>query len=570
MQPRDFDRTSKWNQAMFSSAKVALSYLDDGKSISAAHLCLKIVQPVGKIIAHHATPKLGGGDIPATLKRSNTPVTSENICQPTLTIRLCKIEPERAVKQIGDIGRCIASEGQPIELKKFSGKGHFLFAHFLPQFNESSTRMRISLTLKGRGDRWFSQDPGSWAGNIHKTLSMANVELKKSGKFNTHQNAHIESFMPDFVKELNRGLEGVPLTHWKQAKASHILESDLFSNLDMSEISRKGWFDMIVRKFTNYRNQVYRKSPGHEMFSTAISSKRANPLLKFSSVLSGRELFAKTNSEFIDAATQQRVLDTGNKTHAAVYQTILKEKWDSLTGEQQSTWNAKAEEQASNIQQNQQEFAPTMTAALRDLCQGKLFGDAEMLLFYVFRQPDTGDLLAGTIHGHCTPNRQHFGGSPEDLDLNYGQPWSEFAEEAIPRPILINPSIPRNGDGQPVFPPVTLDHIPVADLRTLLCEYFDQCWAHHLMGRQMKPLPWAEIISAPRKHCDADERLLQIKLAHPQDLTTVEVITLTQVLLSTSVIDSPKPFRFLEVQEMVPVIPPPPAPPVPVSPSVGS
>jgi hypothetical protein len=88
------------------------------------------------------------------------------------------------------------------------------------------------------------------------------------------------------------------------------------------------------------------------MFSTAISSKRANPLLKFSSVLSGRELFAKTNSEFIDAATQQRVLDTGNKTHAAVYQTILKEKWDSLTGEQQSTWNAKAEEQASNIQQS--------------------------------------------------------------------------------------------------------------------------------------------------------------------------------------------------------------------------
>ncbi|KAJ6534867.1 hypothetical protein B0H19DRAFT_1080285 [Mycena capillaripes] len=373
------------------------------------------------------------------------------------------------------------------------------------------------------------------------------------GKFTTHQNAHIESFMPDFVKELDRGLEGVPLTHWKQAKASHILESDLFTDLDMSEISRKGWFDMIVRKFTNYRNQVYRKSPGHETFSTAISSKRANPLLKFSSVLSGRELFAKTNSEFIDAATQQRVLDTGNKTHAAVYQTILKEEWDSLTGEQQSTWNTKAEEQASNIQQNQQEFAPTMTAALRDLCQGKLFGDAEMLLFYAFRQPDTGDLLAGTL---------------EDLDLNYGQPWSEFAEEAIPRPIPINPSIPRNEDGQPVFPSVILDKIPVADLRNLLCEYFDQCWAHHLMGCQMKPLPWEEIISGPRKHCDADERLLQIKLAHPQDLTTVEVITLAQVLLSTSVIDSPKPFRFLEVQKTAPVVPTPPALPAPVSPSI--
>jgi hypothetical protein len=71
------------------------------------------------------------------------------------------------------------------------------------------------------------------------------------GKFNTHQNAHIESFMPDFVKELYRGLEGVPLTHWKQAKASHILESDLFSNLDMSEISRKGWFDVCSPIFNS-------------------------------------------------------------------------------------------------------------------------------------------------------------------------------------------------------------------------------------------------------------------------------------------------------------------------------
>ena len=45
---------------------------------------------------------------------------------------------------------------------------------------------------------------------------------------------------------------------------------------------------------------------------------------------------------------------------------------------------------------NQQEFSAYMTLALRDLCQGKVLGDAEMLLFYGFREPSTGDLSIGT------------------------------------------------------------------------------------------------------------------------------------------------------------------------------
>ena len=110
--------------------------------------------------------------------------------------------------------------------------------------------------------------------------------------------------------------------------------------------------EMIVRKFTNYRNQVYLKLPEHASLPTALSSKKGNPLLKFSSVLSGRQLFAQENSELLAAATKQRVLDTGHKSHAAVYQIILKERWDSLTCEQQSNWNDRAELEAGNIQQS--------------------------------------------------------------------------------------------------------------------------------------------------------------------------------------------------------------------------
>ncbi|KAJ6458759.1 hypothetical protein C8R45DRAFT_942595 [Mycena sanguinolenta] len=84
------------------------------------------------------------------------------------------------------------------------------------------------------------------------------------GQFNKLQSNHIESFFPEFVKEINKGTTGAALTHWKQAKASSILESASFEGLDFEKFSCKAWFEMIVRKFTNHRNQVYLKEEGNQ------------------------------------------------------------------------------------------------------------------------------------------------------------------------------------------------------------------------------------------------------------------------------------------------------------------
>ncbi|KAF7371488.1 hypothetical protein MVEN_00003400 [Mycena venus] len=195
--------------------------------------------------------------------------------------------------------------------------------------------------------------------------------------------------------------------------------------------------------------------------------------------MTGRELFARDNHQFISAAVHQRSLDTGIKNSAAVYQTILKEKWDSLSGEGQSVWNDMAETEAGDVGKNQQEFSAYMTLALRDLCQGKVLGDAEMLLFYGFREPSTGDLSIGTIHGHSVHNSVNFGGSREEIELQYGHPWSEFAEKAIPRPVIPNPLIPRNAHNKPVFPSIDVNNIAIGDMRMLLCNYFDQCWGKY-------------------------------------------------------------------------------------------
>ena len=63
------------------------------------------------------------------------------------------------------------------------------------------------------------------------------------GKFNEAQNHHIQSYFPEFVQELDKGLSGTPLTHWKQGKASKIIETPAFATLDLESLSRKAWFE---------------------------------------------------------------------------------------------------------------------------------------------------------------------------------------------------------------------------------------------------------------------------------------------------------------------------------------
>ncbi|KAJ7817637.1 hypothetical protein B0H13DRAFT_1922821 [Mycena leptocephala] len=119
-----------------------------------------------------------------------------------------------------------------------------------------------------------------------------------------------------------------------------------------------------------------------------------------------------------------------------------------------------------------------MNLALRDLCQGKVLGDAEMLLFYGFREPSTGELSTGMIHDHSVHNSVNFGGGREELELQYGLPWSEFAENAIPRPVIPNPLIPLNANNEPVSPSINVNNIAIGDKRMLLCDYFDLCWGN--------------------------------------------------------------------------------------------
>ncbi|KAK6969207.1 hypothetical protein R3P38DRAFT_3146975 [Favolaschia claudopus] len=380
--------------------------------------------------------------------------------------------------------------------------------------------------------------------------------------FTRAQDDLIESFFPGFVKKLDEGVTGSQLTTWKQGTASDLLDHDAFKDLDTTKYNRKTWFEMIVRKFTNYRNQVYLKNkPVTE--KTALSAKKANPMMKFSSIVSGRQLYARENTKSLNAAVVQRMQDTNNKSPAAVYQTVLKSKWDSLSDDEKEGWNARAEAEAGNIQQNQQEFPETISLALQDLCQGGLLGDAEIVLFYGFRDSQNHELISGSIHAHSKHNDKQFGVDQDVLQTEYEQAWWAFNDRVLPHSIKDSPLIPRNTAGHPVFPSISLEATPTADIRMLLVEYFEHCWVVRGLDSTVTMVPWDDIASHPEKFYDTDA--FPIKLNHPQNLSTDQVHTLGSQLLKFSVIDSPNPFRFREPETPLPPNSELPSTPKPIS-----
>ncbi|KAJ7764240.1 hypothetical protein B0H16DRAFT_1883519, partial [Mycena metata] len=377
--------------------------------------------------------------------------------------------------------------------------------------------------------------------------------------FNTAQKDHLNGFLPEYIKKLDAGATTNELTKWKQATATKALGAAVFADLDFTQHSRTQWFEIIVRKYTNYYHQIYKKThPTHPSASEII---KANPLLKFRSVPSGRQLFARDTHDDIMVAAKQHSLDKGTNA-AGAYQWALKSAWDSLDSEEQLEWEAQAEDECGDVELNQKEFDKNMQLALRSLCQDGILGDAEMVLFYGFRSPNNGDLQVGALHGHSKHNKTNFGG--HDLESTYGIPWAKFADLVIPRSVIDGSiSITVSSDGVVVFPSIELDTIPPADLRHLIAEYFDQCWVQKDSEGSLVGPPWDKIVLEPASFYDTGKYSLPFPLRDPQTFTTFETLTIGDYLTATG---SPGfEFKFGgkgQDSTPAPQLPPPPPPPI--------
>ncbi|KAJ7309355.1 hypothetical protein DFH08DRAFT_1050053 [Mycena albidolilacea] len=360
----------------------------------------------------------------------------------------------------------------------------------------------------------------------------------RKGKFNTAQEAQLNTYLPEFIQKLDAGVRGLELTQWKHSTATKALASPPFADLDISIMPRTDWFKTIVRKFTNYFNNVYKRS--HEEEPSASVLIKSNPLLRFTSILSGRQLFARESHNDIHKRSAQRITDTG-VNEAVAYQVFLKEMWDGLSTEEKSDWDSQAEDETGDIELNQKEFSTNIHLALKSLCQGGLIGDAEMILFYGFRNVKNGDLLAGSVHGHSKHNKTHFGGN--DLESSYGIPWAQFVDSVLPCPVFsTSASVIVDVNGVVNFPPVDVEKIPVAELRVLLEDYLKKCWVHRTLGKANElPVPWDEIASDPSKFYDNQKFTLPLGLKFPQTMNSVETLMLGEFF---NFIRDSVPFHF--------------------------
>ncbi|KAJ7082801.1 hypothetical protein C8R44DRAFT_904781 [Mycena epipterygia] len=375
------------------------------------------------------------------------------------------------------------------------------------------------------------------------------------GQFTAEQKAHLDTYLPEYIEKLDAGVRGADLSRWKQSTATKALASPAFSNLNVSKYTRTQWFAMIVRKYTNYLHQVYLKE--HPESASAPSGLiKANLLLKAITILTGRQLFARNMHGAILAASKQRVLDKGTN-EVGIYQVVLKEMWDSLSSEEKSDWDEKAEDEWGDITANQAEFSTNIHQALRGLCQGGVVGDAEMVLFYAFRETETGDLLAGT--------QTNFGG--DELGTAYGVPWSQFAESVIPRPLVhggISP-VTVNEDGNMIFPSIDIDSTP-----TILNSVGGLANRNSEGDKSAVPIPWGEIGSEPSKFYDADKFVFPLALKDPEKFTSLETLTIGEFLNS---INSSPAFHFkasVDVSSDEPLPDAHPPTPSPRSPSLRS
>ncbi|KAJ7825784.1 hypothetical protein B0H13DRAFT_2374799 [Mycena leptocephala] len=230
--------------------------------------------------------------------------------------------------------------------------------------------------------------------------------------------------------------------------------------------------------------------------------------------------------EEVVAASKQHVIDKGPMTRG-IPDGVEKDV-GCLSADEKSDWDVKAEDECGDVKMNQEDFSTYIHQALRGLCQSGIIGDAEILLFYAFREPEVGDLKAGTIHGHSKHNKTHFGG--DELELTYGVPWAKFADNVIPRPMVCDSPYPITvtEDGV-VFPSIELDQIPPATLRHLLEEF--KCWRVPC-SLQGGTIPWDQIVLNPANFYDTEKFSFPFALKEPQTFTTFDTLAIAEFLNS--------------------------------------
>ncbi|KAF9070265.1 hypothetical protein BDP27DRAFT_1512352 [Rhodocollybia butyracea] len=281
------------------------------------------------------------------------------------------------------------------------------------------------------------------------------------------------------------------------------------------------------------RPNVVQPVSQHPTFSKKDAQKIIDTLLKLTFPGSGRKYFEDLKSSEIKE--QARSLD-GNK--AANYQKMLKKNWDDLSVEEKQEWDEEAKQVSVSL--DQAELKDAFSRFLAAIADSGRIGAFEGVMLYSFRDEE-GALVSGCASGGtsrkvfydtCVPFVK-----PEDaakhFHANIFNLWTSWAEAALPEELVRKPWT-CDDEGYPVFPPVDIDHVSLAELVTLTQDFFEATWKR---GSDTE-LPWEELLKSPSDFYDHDKFVFPAPLHHPERMKCSQVFDLVEYLIKK------KSFRF--------------------------
>ncbi|KLO12127.1 hypothetical protein SCHPADRAFT_891021 [Schizopora paradoxa] len=283
---------------------------------------------------------------------------------------------------------------------------------------------------------------------------------------------------------------------WKDFKAAFP------DDLDGPDDKRGGTEKMFREHYRNRKNYLKRKL-------RTVGAPSALPTILTGRAPTGYHLFTQAHTEEVTKLAKGG--DDDAEVPVGTYQTIMGQKWQSLTKEERKTWNDTAKTEASvraqgDVYKNQESLLKVIGDLLRG-SQGfetKQSGDSAHLLISTFRDKD-GVLqnhvitIEGTQVGKVTLSEV-----VHELKAGFIKNWDAYCDGAIPDTIA-DLQMSKNANEAPAGSPPLLpdtkdddeeDNITPAVIRTLLYEYYKQLWAFS-QGDSNKDMPWDDITKSP-------------------------------------------------------------------------
>ncbi|KAK6992245.1 hypothetical protein R3P38DRAFT_3226547 [Favolaschia claudopus] len=355
-------------------------------------------------------------------------------------------------------------------------------------------------------------------------------------KFSKDQEEHIAGLLPTVLVKYTTSSPS-DMTKWKNEQIEEIMKSPLFSGQLPREgptgTDDKGWKQRIRKKFNHHitTNATTKATPSSQ--SIVIPTVVGFDLFGIQQRAAIREV-----ASAVAAQGKKRFLECVEDCHKTL--------WAALSTEQRAKYDQEAQNLTPNVATNQAVFPQAITTVMKNICQGGLFGNTELLLFWAHRET-SGHLRYGSVNAHTSDSIPDMSTTVADWEKSFESKWMRYANSVISDSIGApvdgsDVAIPRNYLGVPTFPTLTLKKCNSEVLHDILNRYLGEIWAH--CHPERKSPPWLAIAADNSAFFDTSRFPLPVPLNSPELLTVVQVVTLAEHFLSTATVMADDPFVF--------------------------